>query len=110
MASVGSALRSDYINAHVRVGTGTTGVLLSIPPGVKVLVDGAVTPTRPVGRPAIVQAFDDTGKVLLSGWYTADAPLTIPPAPPGRRRIQDDGKSGSDGDSPAVPHGPNRPL
>lgn len=100
MAPDNSTLRTDYTNAKaVTVGAPTP---LTIPANLRVRVDGASSTERPTGRPAVIQGFDNAGKVLISGWYTPDAALVLP-TPVEAPVI-------SSTETKARPHGPNRPL
>ncbi len=79
MAPEGSALRTHYTSA--KAVAVTPPAPLEIPENLKVRIDGASAAERPTWRPAVVQGFDTTGKVLVSGWYASDAALTLPVPP-----------------------------
>lgn len=104
MAPEGSALRSDYSAGRDVVPGPATA--LEVPATLKVRIDGMAAVERPA-RPAVIQAFDLTGHVLLSGWYAQGAPLELP-AP----------EAAAVASTPPLPttglatrpHGPNRPL
>jgi hypothetical protein len=98
LAPEGGALRTTYGAASA--GTGTT--TLAPAEGVKVRVDGTSTNTRPTERPAVIQAFDGSNRVLDGGWYRGADAITLPSAPV----VAAVGPA----PGPPKPKGPNRPF